>query len=126
MITLTYGYKKPEANDKGPIVFPAQEQNIQQLNDHNHDGANSKRLTTASIDAVPQTISAVNWVSLGGGNYHQQVTLLPGYSYDTTTLSFRDISTGAVLYPSVLRVSPTSMNVFSNDGVSDMLVLYGV
>lgn len=125
MQTLTYGYKKPETNDKGPVVFPALETNIQQINDHNHDGANSKKLTAASIDSVPQTVLAANWVDLGGGNYHQQVNLLPGYDYDLVTLSFRDPLTGAYLYPSVLKVSASIMNIFTNDP-SDMTLIYGV
>lgn len=125
MLTLTYGYKKPETNDKGPIVFPALEQNIQQLNDHNHDGANSRKLTSASIDSIPQIILAANWVSLGGGNYHQQVPLLPGYDYDLVTLSFREPVTGAYLYPSILKVSASVADIFSNDP-SNMILIYGV
>ena len=70
------------------MVFPALEADIQQLNDHNHDGANSAKLTSASLVSVPQTILAANWVSLGGGNYHQQVNMLPGYDYDQVTVSF--------------------------------------
>lgn len=125
MQTLTYGYKKPDTNDKGPVVFPAMEANIQQVNDHNHDGANSRKLTSASIDSIPQSVLAANWVSLGGGNYHQQVNLLPGYDYDLVTLSFRDPTTGAYLYPSVLKVSDLIIDIFSNDP-SDMTIIYGV
>lgn len=126
MQTLTYGYKKPETNDKGPIVFPALQDDIQQINDHDHNGANSKKITSASIDLAPQTILAANWVSLGGGNFHQQVNLLPGYVYDNVTLSFRDPVTGAYIHPSVVRISQGIMDVFTNDGASDMTVLYGV
>lgn len=124
MITLTYGYKKPETNDKGPIIFPAMEANIQQLNDHNHDGANSKKLTSASIDSVPQTVLAAGWVSLGGGNYSQQVNLLPGYQYDLVSLNFR-LLTGEYVYPSIQKVSQSIITLFTNDP-SDMVLVYGV
>ncbi len=125
MQTLSYGYKKPDTNDTGPVVFPAMEDNIDQLNDHDHDGANSAKLTTASLEVVTQTALAANWVSLGGGNFHQQVTLLPGYDFDLVSLSFRDPVTGAYLYPSVLKVSDTVVDIFCNDA-SDMTIIYGV
>lgn len=124
MITLSYGYKKPETNDKGPIVFPAMEDNIDQLNDHDHDGANSKKLTSASLEAFTQTILAAGWVSLGGGNYSQQVNLQPGYTYDTLTLNFR-LTTGEYVYPSIQKVSTTIITLFTNDP-SDMVLVYGV
>lgn len=125
MLTLTYGYKKPEANDKGPVVFPALEDDIQQLNDHDHDGSNSKLLPSTSLVATSQTILAANWVSLGGGNYSQQVTMSPGTLYDTTTLTFRDPTTGEYLYPSVAKVSAAVFSVASNTN-GDMLAIYGV
>ena len=49
MQTLTYGFKKPQVTDKGPVVFPALEANWQQVNDHNHDGANSALISPNSI-----------------------------------------------------------------------------
>jgi len=125
MQTLTYGYKKPETNDKGPVVFPAMEDNIDQINDHNHDGANSKKLTSASIDSVPQNVLAADWVSLGGGNYNMQINLLPGYDYDLTTISFRDTATGDYIFPTVKRISDGVIEVYSNDP-SDMTLVYGV
>ncbi len=125
MLTLSYGYKKPETNDKGPAVFPALEADIQQLNDHNHDGANSALLTAQSIVGSPQTLLAANWVALGGGNFKQTVAMLPGFIFDTTTMSFRDPD-GTYIMPSVKKVSPTSFDVFTNDSTINMYILYGV
>jgi hypothetical protein len=122
--TLTYGLKKPDTNDKGPVVFPALEANIVQIDAHNHDGATSKKLTTSAIDAVAQTILAANWVSLGGGNYHQQVTMLPGYDYDLTVISFRTTA-GEYVHPGVKKVSSSVLDVYSNDA-SDLILMYGV
>ena len=125
MQTLTYGFKKPETNDRGPTVFPALEANIQQLNDHNHDGANSAKLTSASIVSVPQIILAADWVSDGGGNFHQNVSMLPGYDYDQVTISFRDPS-GSYIYPTVTRISSIIVRVTTNDSASAMTLIYGV
>lgn len=41
MITLSYGYEKPQNGDTGDVFFPALERDIQRLNDHTHDGVNS-------------------------------------------------------------------------------------
>lgn len=125
MLTLTYGFKKPEANDKGPTIFPAMEQNIQQLNDHTHDGSNSPRLNASSVATVSQTVPKAGWLDLTNGNYHQQVTMLPGFSYDTSVLSFRNPD-GSYVYPSVTKISPSVFDVTSNDPTSDMIVSYGV
>lgn len=125
MLTLTFGYKKPVPNDKGPAVFPAMEQNIQQINDHDHNGANSKKLTAASIDSVPQNVLAAAWVALGGGNFKQTINLLPGYDYDLTTISFRLTSTGEYIYPSITKISDSIIDVFANEAV-DMTLVYGV
>lgn len=125
MQTLSYGYKKPETNDKGPVVFPALEDDIQQLNDHDHDGSNSKKLTSQSIASLSQTILAANWISDGGGNYHQIVAMLPGYDYDTVTMSFRDPD-GTYIYPSVTKIDGATLRVDSNDASSDMVITYGV
>lgn len=124
MLTLTYGLKLPQTNDKGPIVFPALEGNITQLDGHNHDGANSALLSAASIIAGTQTLLAVNWVSLGAGMYRQLVTVLAGYNYDTVSISFR-LADGSYVYPSVERVNPTSYYVYTNDNTVAYTAVYG-
>ncbi len=73
MQTLTYGFQLPEDQDKGPIVFPALEQNIQQLNDHSHNGIDSATLDRLALDSIPQALSAASWSSVGGGIYRQTV-----------------------------------------------------
>jgi hypothetical protein len=124
MITLSFGFKKPEPNDKGPVVFPAIENNIQQLNDHDHNGTNSKKLTVTGIAALSQNISAAGWVSLGGGNYHQIFSFLPGFTYETTSLKFRDASTEEYIFLGLKKVSSISADVYTNNPV-DIIVVYG-
>jgi hypothetical protein len=65
MITLSYGFKKPELKDLGPVVFPALEDNWQQVNDHDHDGLNSAKI---NIDAnLPlQTGNAGKFLTTNG------------------------------------------------------------
>lgn len=125
MQTLTYGYKKPETNDKGSIVFPALEGDIQQLNDHNHDGTNSALIPSSSLVIATQSVLHGAWVDQGGGTWRQQVTLLPGYDFDKISLTVRNAH-GDYMYPTVERVSNTQIYIYVNDPTMDLNLIYGV
>ena len=45
--TLSYGFVRPATGDKGSVFFPALEDNITQLNSHDHDGTDSALMTAA-------------------------------------------------------------------------------
>ena len=49
MITLSNGYQLPEDGDRGNVFWDGLEGNIQRLNDHKHDGADSEKLSTILI-----------------------------------------------------------------------------
>jgi len=123
MITLAYGLKKPESGDKGPEVFPALEGNFDQLDDHDHNGTNSKQLTTTSFVQTVQTLSSVNWSLVSNGIYKQTATTPAGVSYDTKTPQFR-LSTGELLYLDTVRLSATQFEVYINDNSVDVKVYY--
>ena len=124
MLTLSYGYKKPQTNDKGPVVFPALEANIQQLNDHNHDGANSAPISALAITRPTQSILSANWVATSGGEYRQAVTLLAGFNFDTVTLSFR-LPSGDYVQPTVEKISSSQFYVYTNDSTLTYTAVYG-
>lgn len=126
MITLSYGYKKPQTGDRGSSFFTAMEQNIQRLNDHTHNGTDSAPLPAQSITGIPQAILAVNWVTYGGptGFYRQQVTVPAGFDYDEVGISFR-LSTGEIIYPTVERVSDTQYYIYTNDNTLAYVAVYG-
>lgn len=124
MLTLSYGFKKPETNDKGPVVFPAMEDNIDQINDHNHDGANSSKLLATAIESSIQTILSANWVSVGAGQYRQLVTVPAGFDFDTVQIGFR-LPSGHYLLPTVERVSDTTYYVYTNDNSTNYIAVYG-
>ena len=111
MQTLSYGFKKPENDDRGDLFFPAMEENMQQLNDHTHNGVNSALLATTS-----QTILSASWVAaaIGGGLYRQLITVPTGFSYDTADIWFK-LSTGEYVYPSIERASSTTYYIYTND-----------
>lgn len=111
MITLSNGFKKPQNPDTGDVFFPALESDIQQLNDHTHNGTNSNLLASTS-----QTIQSANWLAapIGGGVYRQLVTAPGAYSIDQCEMWFK-LSTGETVYPSVERQSSTTYFIYTND-----------
>lgn len=125
MLTLSYGYKLPQSPDKGPIVFPALEANINRLNGHNHDGTNSAPIPGSSIVGASVAILAAGWVALGGGHFRQQVTLPPGYDYDKQAISFRISPSGHYVYPTVEKVSATQFWVYTIDNSLDYTAVVG-
>lgn len=123
MITLSFGFKKPETNDRGPIVFPALEDNIQQVNDHTHDGTNSSKLSSAAFLPTSAVLVSGGWVSQGNGLYKQTVSLPAALTYDSTGFDCR-LDDGTVVYPTILKVSSSQYDVFLNDNTVGMTILY--
>lgn len=124
MLTLSYGFKKPQTGDKGSVFWPALEQDIQQLNDHNHDGANSTKLTAKSIVGVSGALLAAAWVATSGGTYRAQVTTPAGVAFNDYGLIFRITSSGHVIYPTVEKIDATNFYVYSNDNTIGLTYLF--
>jgi hypothetical protein len=128
MQTLTYGYKKPQTGDKGSVFFPALEDNFQRLNDHDHDGANSKKLSATSVQSVAQTLLAAGWVGVGNSLFRQLVTCPSTLLVDEQAMRFQIASgpkAGHFFHPSVEKVSANTFYVYINESTVDVKVLYG-
>lgn len=124
MLTLSFGYKKPQTNDKAAVVFPALEENIQKQNDHNHDGINSERVPSATLQSTVVDVSGAGWGSdLGDGIYRQAVNAPAGYDYDLGTVEVR-LSTMERIYPKVTKISSGQIYVYSNDPTVAMKVFF--
>lgn len=125
MQVLSFGFNKPETNDRGPVVFPALEDNWQQVNDHSHNGINSAKLSGASLEATNQAILAAGFTVVVGtpGHYEQTVTLPAGFSYDTTTISFQITATGTRIFPGIEKVSATQYKVLMSDNTTNITAL---
>lgn len=123
MIEISYGYKLPQTKDKGTIFWPALEFDIQRVATHNHNGSNSAKLTSTSVQTVTQALSAANWVALGNGNYKQEVTLPSSMRFDDYSIEFRT-DDGQVLLLSAKRTDFVKFEVFINDPTVNLVVVY--
>jgi hypothetical protein len=112
--TLSYGYIQPENGDKGSTWFPALNDNIQQLNDHTHDGITSSLIPGTSVSSSSVSIPAASWVYDSVGRYRQDVTVPAGYNMDSYSITFK-LSTGEIILPSIIRISSSSFRIFGPD-----------
>lgn len=110
LTTLSKGYKKPSDPCYGDVFYPAMEDNIQQMNDHTHNGTDG-----ALIASTTQSVSAGSWGSdLGGGTYRQLITMTSPFVYDSTRIEVRR-STGEMAYPTIEKVSSNTFYIYTND-----------
>lgn len=127
--TLSNGYKNPETGDRGTSWFADLNFDIERLNDHNHDGSNSEQISAKYITKSSATIASGAWgADLGGSSYKQTITLPSGFTFDDTEMKFK-ISGGAldgrVFYPTVIKITATTYDIYINDNTQAVLVTYG-
>lgn len=122
MIVLSNGYQLPQTDDSGAEFFPALEYDIQRLNDHNHDGDNSERLTAAASVVIAQSIAA-SWSLISSGLYRQLITLPGALLFNEISIQIR-LSTGEIIYPSIVPVSTTTYYIYVNDNTLALQAVY--
>jgi hypothetical protein len=127
--TLSNGYKNPETGDRGSSWFADLNFNIERLNDHTHDGTDSEAIAASDITKSSATILAAAWsADLGGSSYKQTITLPTGFTFDDTILKFFISGGGAdgqLVYPTVIKISSTTFDVYINDNAQALKVVYG-
>lgn len=126
MITLSFGFKRPSAGDKGGGLngfWQALEDNIQQLNDHSHNGVNSAKLTSASVTSTQQTITSAGWSASGTG-FRQLVTMPAGILYDDYQILFKDSTSKEQMLLAVTRQSSNTYYVHCNDSSVGLVAYY--
>jgi hypothetical protein len=90
MLTLSYGFKKPQVPDQGGVVFPALEANWQQVNDHNHDGVNSALI--AGLSLPTQTGNSGKFLQTNGVVSSWQVAAASASNVGGATGIFKQIT----------------------------------
>lgn len=124
MGTLTYGIYRPEDGDKGKPLFEKLEENWQQVNDHNHDGANSAKLGSSSLEHTSQNITSGSWVSQPNGMYRQLVSAVGGLAYEGYEIMCRNTANGDRLYLDTEKVAASQFYIYSNDNSIDVTIYY--
>ena len=122
MQILSKGYKLPDTGDFGDTWFPALEDNINRINSHSHDGTNSEKLTTTSMEAIVSTIASGDFAA-SGSEFFARITLAGGViDIDKKHVIFRDPTTKEPIYLRYIKHSTTQIDVFTSF-VQDIEVL---
>lgn len=126
-VTLSFGFVQPETGDKGSVWFPALEDNINQTNNHTHDGVTSSKLSANAIEAVTQDLVSAGWALVSTGTYKQTVTMPGSFQFEDQAMRFLINSgpdIGAQFYPSIVKVSSNTFDLFINDNSVDVRIIY--
>lgn len=122
--TLSYGYIQPVTGDPGSTWFPAINDNLQQLNDHAHDGVDSALIDALNIQPGSKAIASGDWVADGTGRYKQLAVACPtGYNMDDFLYSVR-LSTGEVIMAKIERASASTFNIYCCDNSVSLTVVF--
>lgn len=122
MLTLSYGFKKPENGDLSEVWFQELANNVQLLNDHTHNGVNSSKISATGVNALTQTLPNTGWVAFGD-IYSQSVTLPSSQLYDGYMVSFKSTA-GGVVFLSPVKTSSTTYTIYSNDSTLGLVAYY--
>lgn len=130
MYTTPYGYRVPEDGDpaKGALGwYRAIEFDIERLDQHNHDGTNSRLLSPTAIPSVPVSIPTSGWVADGPG--WKQTVAIPAAVPEINDVSVRFYSTepagelGKNAMLSWKRITGTSVEIYCNDNTAAFVMV---
>lgn len=119
--TLSFGFKLPVTGDKGAPVFNALQDDINQVNTHDHDGVDSDRIDTFDLRRGSVSVTNSGW-SASGQLYRKLVTFASGFSVANGSewgkASMKFFLSGGTLdkyevNPSIERVSDTTFYIYS-------------
>lgn len=122
--TLSYGYLQPQSGDPGSTWFPALNADIQQLNDHNHNGTNSSLISNSVLAGGSVSVAAGSWTANGTGSYKQTVTVPAGYNMTDFSMTTRLTSSNHIIYPTIEYASASTFVIYTLDNTLDYTVLF--
>lgn len=126
--TLSHGYKKPTAGDRG--FWTDLETNITLTNNHTHNGTDGEQISPKNLNKSTATISSGSWAAVVGhaGTYKQTITVPTGYAVNSMQVKFYVTGGGEdghEVFPSVRKVTATTYDVFINDNTVSLVAVYG-
>lgn len=124
MQTLSYGYKQPEDGDIGSVFFPALNDNIAQLNNHNHDGVTSAPIPSSAIASGTVSLTSGAWTLVSTGLYSQTVTVPTGFSYVNNVIQIKNAANDQIIFPTHEKVTATTFRVFTYDNTLNMTAVF--
>lgn len=125
MQILSKGFKLPETGDFGDVWFPAMEDNIQQMNDHTHNGVDSEKISSVDLEVHSTTVVSASFADQGDGYYRATVSVPGGLDPSNFVITVKDPTTKDIVHLKQVRLSSTQFYLYTNY-VQDFEVCYGV
>lgn len=130
MRTTTYGYRVPETGDPAKGIggwYESVEFDVDRVDSHNHDGINSRLLSSTAIPTETVSVLAAGWVA-DGPAYKQTVTM-PAAVSDINDFSVRFYHTAPVAEVGKnaqlawKRVTATTVEVYCSDNTAEFVMV---
>ena len=130
MRTTPYGYRVPQTGDPAKGTggwYESVEFDIDRVDNHNHDGTNSRLLSAAAIPTETVDILAAGWVA-DGPSYKQTVTM-PAAVPEVNEVSVRFYQTapgaevGKNANLSFKRLTATTVEVYCSDNTAEFVMV---
>lgn len=130
MRTTTYGYRVPETGDPAKGIggwYESIEFDIDRLDQHNHDGTNSRQLSSSAIPTETVSILAAGW-AVDGVSYKQTVTM-PAAVPEINDVSVRFYQTapagevGKNANLAFKRLTATTVEVYCSDNTAEFVMV---
>jgi len=125
MQTLSKGYKLPQTGDFGTDWFPALEDDIQQLNDHAHNGIDSELISSLYVTAQISSILIAAFTNISPGVERATVTVPGGQLVNNFAITLKDPTTKEVLYLRLEKLNATQFYVYASEPL-DVEVYFGI
>ena len=126
---LPYGLIKNDPGDESSTQWqPNDDQNIEHIDGHNHDGVNSAAVALTNMVKTSQTLLAADWVA-DGNQFRQEVTMPVGYTYLNSLIKFMvddatDAYDNSEFYPVVQYTGASSFWIYTTDNTIGVHIIY--
>ena len=116
MVLLSKGFKLPETGDLGSVWFPAMEDNINQMNTHDHDGSDSEKIKAINLINTGSTLTVAggSFVDQGDGYWRATVTVPSLGTVDNFVVTAKDPTTKDPIFLKMEKLSSTQFYIYTN------------
>lgn len=130
---LSKGYKIPSNGERDWWQTLADD--ITRVNNHNHDGANSEKITASNVTKIETTILPSDWIAVGDGTFKQTKTLPALIFFPQVSVRVhvvKEVITGGVpanvaqeeIIGCVSVETTTQYSIYVNDNTLTLKVVY--
>lgn len=127
MLTLTYGRKKPQNQDKGSVFWDALADNVVLDDAHDHDGSDSPKIQSYNLTRGSVSVLGTGWTGNSDGTYKKSVTMPGSHTWGNCKISVflsGGADDGFEIYPTLVTTSSTTFEIWLLTDTQALTVLF--